>query len=136
MHRKPGVSLNQHYPDIYKVIGNWFAQEITYLKKKHQFEVFPLQTQYSKEVDSLKKTHLIMNADQIAVLIRALADTGKVASSSVNQFFKAVVPWVSSLKQPNLSRQSMRKRSYAPEDKGKQAVMRLLKEMENIVNQY
>ncbi len=136
MHRKPGVRLNPHYPDIHKVIGNWFAQEISYLEKKHQFEVFPLQPQELRGAGELPKAQLIMNADQIAVLIRALADTGKVASASVNHFFKAVVPWVSSRRQTDLSWQSMRKRSYAPEDKDKQAVMRLLKEMEQIVEGY
>jgi hypothetical protein len=43
---------------------------------------------------------------------------------------------VSSSRQPNLSWQSMRKRAYAPEDKDKQAVMRLLREMEEIIDAY
>lgn len=54
MHHKLSVRLNPSYEGIKKVVGNWFAQEITYLEKKHHWNVSPLVPDGTTQTRSLQ----------------------------------------------------------------------------------
>jgi hypothetical protein len=125
MHLKPGVRLNPNYKGIKSVVGNWFAQEINYLEKKFQWDVSPLETrklpERIKQADL--KIRLSLNSDQIGVLLRAFIYVGLLEKGSVQAVFKALIPLLSSNERDDLSWDSVRKRSYAAEDKDKKAVI-------------
>jgi len=128
MHLKPGVRLNPNYKGIKSVVGNWFAQEINYLEKKFQWDVSPLESrklpERSKQTDL--KIRLSLNSDQIGILLRAFVNSGILEQGSVQAVFKALIPLLSSSERDNLSWDSVRKRSYAPEDKDKRAVIAMM----------
>ncbi|TDE13208.1 MULTISPECIES: hypothetical protein [Dyadobacter] len=125
MHLKPGVRLNPNYKGVKNVVGNWFAQEINYLEKKFQWDVSPLEVkklpERTKPADL--KIRLSLNSDQIAILLRAFVYTGILERGSVHAVFKALIPLLSSTERDDLSWDSVRKRSYATEDKDKKAVI-------------
>jgi hypothetical protein len=125
MHLKPGVRLNPNYKGVKNVVGNWFAQEINYLEKKFQWDVSPLEVKKLPErtKPSDLKIRLSLNSDQIAILLRAFVYTGILERGSVHAVFKALIPLLSSTERDDLSWDSVRKRSYATEDKDKKAVI-------------
>jgi len=128
MHLKPGVRLNPNYKGIKSVVGNWFAQEIDYLEKKFQWDVSPLEVRRlpdrSKPADL--KIRLSLNSDQIGIFLRAFVQVGLLEKGSVQSVFKALVPLLSSSERDDLSWDSVRKRSYAAEDKDKRAVITMM----------
>ncbi len=128
MHLKPGVKLNPKYKGVKHVVGNWFAQEINYLEKKYQWEVSPLEMRNTNAKISQPpgKLRLALNADQIAILLRALSHGGVLDRGTMHAVFKNLVPYLSSAEREDLSWDSLRKRSYSPEDKDKKAVLAIL----------
>lgn len=128
MHIRPDVKLKPKYKGVKHVIGNWFAQEIAYLEKKYQWEVSLLEVRSGHVNPSgpLPKVRLSLNADQIAILIRAFSSQGVLEKGTMHAVFKHLVPYLSSKERVDLSWDSMRKRSYTPEDKDKKAVLAIL----------
>jgi hypothetical protein len=138
MYRKSGVKLNPHYTDVKEVIGNWFMEEINFLEKKYQFQVNPLeQNQEPGKAEKVaRKVRLELNADQIAILLRASVDVGMLYIRSVHFVFKTIVPFLASSQQENLSWDSMRKRSYSAENKDKVVVIAILEKVISYVQTY
>lgn len=138
MHINPGIKLNPKYKGVKHVIGNWFAQEIRYLEKKYQWEVSPLEARQgitnSSKPDT--KVRLALNADQIAILIRAFSNQGVLERGTVHAVFRYLVPYLASKERDNLSWDSMRKRSYTPEDKDKKAVLAILENAMAAIRQF
>lgn len=133
MHKKPGVRLNVHYADIKKVIGNWFAHEISYLQTKYQWDVNPLG-QYPPAAKPVSpktaKTIINLTVDQMALLIMALLETGTLISKSASYVFKLVGPHLSSAYQQEISWDSMRRKAYNTEHRDRDTVISVL---ENII---
>jgi hypothetical protein len=138
MYRKSGVKLNPHYADVKEVIGNWFAEEINFLEKKYQFQVNPLEqiSLPAKTTKMDRKIRLALNADQIAILLRASVDVGMLYIRSVHFVFKTIVPFLASAKENNLSWDSLRKRSYQAENKDKVVVISILERAITYVQTY
>lgn len=137
MHRKTGVKLNPHYADVKEVIGNWFVEEINFLEKKYQFQISPLEQLPGVNNDkAASKIKLALNADQIAILLRAAVDVGMLYIRSVHFVFKTVVPFLASAKEDNLSWDSLRKRSYQAENKDKVVVIAILEKAIAYVQTY
>ena len=128
MHLKPGVRLNPNYKGVKNVVGNWFAQEINYLEKKSQWDVSPLESRKPSERSKQPnmKIRLSLNSDQIGILLRAFVLVGLLEKGSVQSAFKALIPFLSSTERDDLSWDSVRKRSYAAEDKDKKAVISMM----------
>lgn len=138
MYRKTGVKLNPHYADVKEVIGNWFVEEINFLEKKYQFQVSPLEQRLliNKTEKAIRKVRLSLNADQIAILLRAAVDVGMLYIRSVHFVFKTIVPFLASAKEDNLSWDSLRKRSYQAENKDKTVVIAILEKAIAYVQTY
>ena len=129
MYKKTDVKLNPHYADIKDVIGCWFKEEINYLEKKFHSQVNPLETRSDSNMTSGSngiKVQLALNADQIAILLRTFVEIGILHMKSLKLVFKSIIPFLSSKRQEDLSWDSMRKRSYSPEDKDRKAVIAIL----------
>lgn len=132
MHKKPGVRLNAHCADIKKVIGNWFAYEISYLQTKYQWDVNPLEQSSLPSAPASNKTiktSINMTVDQIGLIIKALFDIGILISKSLSQVFKLITPLLSSSHQQEISWDSMRRKSYTLEQRDKEAVITMLENM-------
>lgn len=138
MHRNPTVKLNPHHPDLKKVLGNWFAQEITYLEKKHQWDVLPLQNQ--QQIPKAKtdpfKIMCFLSVDQVALTLRAMDATRVVKAKSLNAVIQTIAPFLSTPRKEDISQESMRNKSYAFEDGDKQVVIRVLESMISWIKQY
>ena len=91
-------------------------------------DVSPLETrklpERNKQADL--KIRLSLNSDQIGILLRAFVYVGLLEKGSVQSVFKALIPLLSSSERDDLSWDSVRKRSYAAEDKDKRSVIALL----------
>lgn len=139
MHRKPAVKLNPHHADLKKVLGNWFAQEITYLEKKHQWDVLPLQNQ-QQQAPKIKtdpfKVMCFLSVDQIALALRAMDATRVVKAKSLNTVIQTIAPYLSTPRKEEISQESMRNKSYAFEEGDKTVVIRMLEGMINWIKEY
>jgi len=139
MYRKPNVKLNPNYDDIEDVVGNWFSEEINYFEKKFQYQSSQIDDRtgfIQNRTGEKVKVKLALNADQIALLLRAFVEVGILYVQSINLVFKTIIPFVSSIKQDSLSWESMRKRSYTAEDKDKKAVISILEKAIVYVKKY
>jgi hypothetical protein len=139
MHRKPAVKLNPHNGDLKKVLGNWFAQEITYLEKKHQWDVLPLQNQ-QQQTPKIKpdpfKIMCFLSVDQVALALRAMDATRVVKAKSLNTVIQTIAPYLSTPRKEDISQESMRNKSYAFEEGDKAVVIRMLEGMVNWIKEY
>ncbi|TKT85995.1 hypothetical protein [Dyadobacter frigoris] len=139
MHRKPGIRLNPHYGDIKKVVGNWFAQEISYLEKKHQWDVSPL-TSAAEHIKESKpepfKVMCFLSVDQIGLLLRTLDGLRIVQARSLTLVFESIVPFLSTPRAPQLSAESLRNKSYNFEERDKQVVIKMLESMIEWIREY
>lgn len=139
MHRKPAVKLNPHHADLKKVLGNWFAQEITYLEKKHQWDVLPLQNQ-QQQAPKIKtepfKIMCFLSVDQVALVLRAMDATRVVKAKSLNTVIQTIAPYLSTPRREDISQESMRNKSYAFEEGDKAVVIRMLEGMVNWIKEY
>jgi len=132
MHKKPGVRLNAHCADIKKVIGNWFACEISYLQTKYQWDVNPLEQSalpFKPMPNKTIKTSINLTVDQIGLIIKALFDIGILISKSLSHVFKLVTPLLSSSHQKEISWDSMRRKGYNLEQRDKEVVINMLENM-------
>jgi hypothetical protein len=139
MHRKPAVKLNPNHADLKKVLGNWFAQEITYLEKKHQWDVLPLQNQHQqspKEKSEPFKIMCFLSVDQIALTLRAMDATRVVKAKSLNAVIQTIAPYLSTPRKEEISFESMRNKSYAFEEGDKAVVTKILEGMLTWIKEY
>jgi len=140
MHRKPGVKLNPNYADVKKVIGNWFAQEIMYLEKKHQWDVNPLQD-YSPPAPASAlserfKILCFLSVDQIGLLFRAMDSLRILKARSLNQVYQSITPYLSTIRKQDISWESMRNKSYAVEQRDKEVLIKTLESIIEWIKEY
>jgi hypothetical protein len=139
MHRKPGIRLNPYYGDIKKVVGNWFAQEISYLEKKHQWDVTPLPSSAELVRESKPEPFKVMcflSVDQIGLLLRTLDGLRIVQARSLTLVFESIVPFLSTPRVQQLSADSIRNKSYNFEERDKQVVIKMLESMIEWITEY
>ena len=131
MHKKPGAKLNPQHADLKKVLGNWFAQEITYLEKKHQWDVLPLHTQHQqpKEKTEPFKVMCFLSVDQIALALRAMDMSRIIKAKSLNAVMQSLAPFLSTPRKEDISYESMRNKAYSFEQGDKQVVISTLEKM-------
>jgi len=139
MHRKPGAKLNPFYGDVKEIVGNWFAQEISYQEKKYQWDVSPL----ASPVTTLKenktepfKILCFLSVDQIAIILRALDSLRIIQARSMNQVFESIVPYLSTTRKQQISWESMRSKAYNFEENDKKVVIGALESIIAWIREY
>ena len=139
MHYKPGAKLNPFYGDVKEIVGNWFAQEISYQEKKYQWDVSPL----ASPVTTLKenkaepfKILCFLSVDQIAIILRALDSLRIIQARSMNQVFESIVPYLSTTRKQQISWESMRSKAYNFEENDKKVVIGALESIIAWVREY
>lgn len=139
MHRKPGVKLNPNYADVKKVVGNWFAQEIMYLEKKHQWDVSPLQDYSPTPVSTISerfKVLCFMSVDQIGLLFRAMDSLRILKARSLNLVYQSITPYLSTPRTQDISWESMRNKSYSVEQRDKEILIKMLESVITWIKEY
>jgi hypothetical protein len=141
MHRKPGVKLNPNYADVKKVIGNWFAQEIMYLEKKHQWDVNPLQDfspspSPANNLSERFKVLCFLSVDQIGLLFRAMDSLRILKARSLNLVYQSITPYLSTPRKQDLSWESMRNKSYSVEQRDKEVLIKTLESIIEWIKEY
>lgn len=140
LHRKPGARMKPYDPDLDKVIGNWFVQEISYLEKKSQWDVIPLpQTSPApvvKEKTEPIKVMVLLSVDQIGIILRALDSLRILKAKSMNAVFQNITPFLSTPKTNDISWDSMRSKTYSFEEKDKLAVIKILQSVIDWIREY
>jgi hypothetical protein len=132
--------MRPYDPDLDKVIGNWFAQEITYLEKKSQWDVTPLTQSippsFAKEKTDPIKVMVLLNVDQIGIILRALDSLRILKAKSMNAVFQSITPFLSTPKTSDISWDSMRSKAYSFEEKDKLAVIKILQSVIDWIREY
>lgn len=139
MHRKPGVKLLTSESDLKKVISNWFTQEISFLKEKLHLDAISPESASSSHTFGKKepsKVMILLSVDQIGLFLRALDSLRVLKAKSLNAVFQSITPFLSTPRQPEISWDSMRSKSYAFEEKDKQAVIKVLESVIIWIKEY
>jgi hypothetical protein len=139
MHHQSDVRLNPHYSDVKKAVGNWFVQEISYLEKKHQWDVSPLpQVQQSSKMDRPEpfKVLCFLSVDQIALIFRAMDSLRILQSRSLNLVFQSIAPYLSTPRKEEISWKSMRSKSSGFEQSDREVVITTLQNIISWVREY
>jgi len=96
-----------------------------------------LSSQESKGATTKEnKIRSILSVDQMAIILRAADELKIVTARSLSSVFRAIVPYLSTLNQENISFDSMRSKSYAAEIRDKEVVIHLLQQMITTIKEY
>lgn len=132
------VSLYKNYPDLKKLIHQWFEQELLFLEKKQQFVAEETSAVPKNESPALSKPDIKesdkitcqLSTDQTALILRASQELNILVSKSMNHLFKKIVPFLSTANKSSLSYDSMRSKAYSIEERDKEIAIETL---ENII---
>jgi len=141
---KKSVVYDPDCPSLQTVIGNWFAQEIIYIEKKFHSEPLPVQGQrkpLSKAKPATKdseqdKVLCILSVDQMALFLKAADEMKILSAKSLSVVFKKIAPHLSTPYQEDISGESMRTKTYNPEERDKKIIIETLQKMIRKISEY
>lgn len=138
LQRKPNVVYDPQLKHLKTELGNWFRQELHYLKQKLRLSVLPLPGQKTKLRSSAEKQKITcsLSADQIAIMLRALEELKIINARSLNDVFRNLIPYLSTPHRQELSYESVRSKAYKVETRDQQKVVKMLQEVIEKVNDY
>lgn len=127
------------YPVKY-TLENWFRLEIAYLESKviASPKLLSLASEASKAVadPSVTKVECELSSDQIGLILRATDEARIIKARSLSQVFKSIVPYLSTPFKKNLSYQSVRSKSYHPEERDKDIAINALEKIIKKIKTY
>lgn len=138
MHSHQSFILYPEHQNLKATLDNWFQQEILYLEKTMQF---------SENIGDLKKINqastfeqdrvkVNLSIDQIALVLRACDESRLLESRSMSMVFKTIVPHLSTPQKKELSYDSVRSKSYNPEDRDKDVAILALEKVIKKIKSY
>lgn len=141
---KKSIAYDPDCEHLQVVIENWFAQEIIFLEKKlHSVPVAvtnqkkPVgKSKQSTEVDPESKVLCIMSVDQMALFLKAADELKILSARSMSTVFKTLAPYLSTPYQEELSWESMRTKTYSPEDRDKKILIQTLEKMITKISEF
>lgn len=142
IHTNEDVILNPRHQNLKKVLSDWFNQEIIFLEKKRHLSVIPLHNINKKqhqntEPDKISNKVLCkLSTDQTALILRACDELEILMSKSMNQVFKTIVPFLSTLNKNDLSYDSMRSKAYVAEEHDKKIAIETLERIIKRIKEY
>lgn len=77
-----------------------------------------------------------LSADQLALILRSIDDTRLLTAKSLSSVFNTIVPYLSTPSKKDLSANSVRSKSYDPEDSDRGKVIRILENMITAIKGY
>jgi hypothetical protein len=141
---KKSVVYDPDCQTLQTVIGNWFAQEIVYIEKKFHSEPVPVQGQrkpLSKAKPVAKdseqdKVLCILSVDQMALFLKAADEMKILSAKSMSSVFKTIAPHLATPYQEDISGESMRTKTYNPEERDKKIIIETLQKIIRKISEY
>lgn len=120
---------------------SWFKYEIDYVQKKMELIPNNINEQSTSKSNGksepvLDKIECMLSSDQIALILRAGDESRILKAKSMRSVFKTIVPHLSSSQKTNLSYDSMRSKSYMPEERDKEIAIKTLERIIKHIKDY
>ncbi|MBF4486292.1 hypothetical protein [Flavobacterium sp. CSZ] len=122
------ISFDPTRENIRYVLEDWFRYEIAYLERKMRLSTdIQRSSEPDQNVRSDNKVECALSIDQMGLILRAGDEARILKARSLNCVFKTIVPYLSSSHKKDLSYNSMRSKSYTPEDRDKEIAITTLR---------
>ncbi|WP_294958517.1 hypothetical protein [uncultured Flavobacterium sp.] len=134
------LAFNPSQQHLITFLEHYFSTEIKYIEKKN---AVMLQEQnglngehdlFHKPADS--RLECILSGDQIGLILRATDEARIIKAKSMNYIFKSIVPYLSTPVKKTLSYQSIRSKSYNPEERDKEIAIASLQKIISKIKTY
>ncbi len=140
LHSNVKITFDASHQNIKDVLENWFASEISFLQNRDEMEELG-NVLYKRNINPLQpilenKIQCTLSSDQMGLILRATDETRILKAKSMSQVFKTIVPYLSTPFKRNLSYQSVRSKSYNPEEKDKEFVIKTLEKIIKHIKEY
>ncbi|MBZ4033832.1 hypothetical protein K6T82_03580 [Flavobacterium sp. 17A] len=140
LHSNVKITFDSSHQNIKDVLENWFVSEISFLQNKDEIEAQDISTPIKKGNPSHpadeNKIQCTLSSDQMGLILRATDETRILKARSMSLIFKTIVPYLSTPFKRNLSYQSVRSKSYNPEEKDKEFVIKTLEKIIKHIKEY
>lgn len=125
------VVFDTSQPNIKYVLDNWFKYEIAYWEREIDLATISEFDAIHRNniVEFSNKIECVLSIDQLALILRASNESRILKARSLRQVFKTIVPHLSTGQKKELSHDSMRSKSYRPEDRDKEIAIITLEQL-------
>lgn len=140
LHSNVKITFDASHQNIKDVLENWFVSEISFLQNKDEIEAQDLLSSKkngnTSNLADENKIQCTLSSDQMGLILRATDETRILKARSMSLIFKTIVPYLSTPFKRNLSYQSVRSKSYNPEEKDKEFVIKTLERIIKHIKEY
>lgn len=140
LHSNVKITFDVCHQNIKDVLENWFASEISFLQNRDELEesgnMLSKRNVSSSSQIPENKIQCTLSSDQMGLILRATDETRVLKAKSMSLIFKTIVPYLSTPFKRNLSYQSVRSKSYNPEEKDKEFVIKTLEKIIKHIKEY
>ena len=133
------VSFDPSRENIKLIVENWLTQEIFYLEKTMELNIKINSNDLKPVTNSTtfnSKIECDLSIDQMALILRATDEARVIRARSMNHFFKMIIPHLSTPFKRDLSYQSVRSKSYSPEERDKEIAVKILEKIITKIQSY
>lgn len=133
------VSFDPCRNNIKPVLENWLTQELIYLEKTMELTNKTNSDNLNSGANSTaisSKIECDLSIDQMALILRATDEARVIKARSMNHFFRMIIPHLSTPFKKDLSYQSVRSKSYSPEDRDKEIAIKILEKIITKIQSY
>jgi hypothetical protein len=109
---KPGFSLKPNRPSIQGQVSTWLEEEIHYTERKRQLTLMMPPGNYPDALSQDFKIKTILSVSQLAFYIRLLIEAGVITNKNQVELIRFFSKHFSSLKNENVSSESLRRKYY------------------------
>ncbi|WP_163397377.1 hypothetical protein [Flavobacterium fluviatile] len=140
LHSNVKITFDASHQNIKDVLENWFVSEINFLQSRDIIEAQDISSSKKSgnpsHLADQNKIQCTLSSDQMGLILRATDETRILKARSMSLIFKTIVPYLSTPFKRNLSYQSVRSKSYNPEEKDKEFVIKTLEKIIKHIKEY
>ncbi|WP_131726569.1 hypothetical protein [Flavobacterium sp. Leaf82] len=140
LHSNVKITFDASHQNIKDVLENWFVSEISFLQNRDEIEAQDISSSKKNgnpsHLADQNKIQCTLSSDQMGLILRATDETRILKARSMSLIFKTIVPYLSTPFKRNLSYQSVRSKSYNPEEKDKEFVIKTLEKIIKHIKEY
>lgn len=129
---KPGCALRPERLHIQQQITKWLEEEINYLeKKRHLMVMYPQKNETNDEGFKIETS---LSVPQLACLAKLLIESGVITNKKHSEVIRFLAAHFSTIKNENISSESLRSKYYTVEYSTRQAVSEIIKKLQESMN--
>ena len=117
------------FPSIVDLVSNWINREIKYCKKRQKLFNPAQTTLISKEINSIQKIETSLSVPQLACLFKMLSKSGIITNPVKTEMLEVVSKAFKTKKTEVIALESLHNKFYNTEDKTRETVKQLLKQV-------